>query len=67
MYGEKIINLANGTDTKDAVNVDQLSTVSADLQGKLITAINEVNDETERLQSEIDSSNDDIADNLRQI
>ena len=67
MYGEKIINLANGTDTKDAVNVDQLSTVSADLQGKLITAINEVNDETERLQSEIDSSNDDIANNLRQI
>ena len=40
LYGEKITNLADGTDKNDAVNVGQLSSVSADLQTKITNAVN---------------------------
>ena len=40
MYDQKIINVKDGTDAKDAVNVGQLSAVSADLQGKITNAVN---------------------------
>ncbi|EML4807280.1 trimeric autotransporter adhesin Ata [Acinetobacter baumannii] len=55
--GKQIINIADGINAKDAVNVDQLSKVKENLNGRITDTNNQLNDAKKDLGDQINNTN----------